>query len=33
MERRKLKLIVTVEYTPEVLKDTRDENGNYIDQT
>lgn len=33
MERRKIKLIVTVEYTPEVLKDTRDENGNHVDQT
>mgnify|MGYP007122105751 CR=1 FL=1 len=33
MERRKVKLIVTVEYTPEVLKDTIDEKGNRIDQT
>lgn len=33
MERRKVKLIITVEYTPEVLKDTRDENGNHVDQT
>lgn len=33
MERRKVKLIVTVEYTPEVLKNIRDENGNRVDQT